>query len=284
MKPSILKNFLYNREAWAHIVIWTLFFLTINVEWTQSWVKLDFLPYSVAPHVALSIPIIFFSNVFWLMPRYLNRKKWITYFTVSFTLLIGFEVLRSFLFSELLSEVSFRNELLGNNSLLFGKLNVLVFTIIFYSFVYKLGRDWFIHQRVIHKLKEELKASHLKSNNEEVECVKKKATFSVKKRDGVILLKVEQVIYFKAQGDFVLAIDRNSRKHIINDSLRNIVSQLSEKEFFQINRGEIVNFNYIEKYDAYIKNRLGIKILNSAETLYTSNSRTPSFRTWIESH
>lgn len=286
MKPSIKKSLFLRKETWLHLVVWGLFLATINVEWTKSWIKAQFLPESVAPHIAFAIPILFLANVFWLIPSYLNKRKWMYYITISFTLFIGFEVIRAFIFSETFSqEVTFKDELFGNNSLIFGALNVLTFTAIFYSFLYRFGRDWIIHQSVIEKLKKELELRHLKSNSTNMDEVReKRCTFSVRKRDGVFLLKIEDIIYFQAQGDFVLAIDKDSRKHMLNDSLRNISSQVCRKEFFQINRSEIVNFNYIEKYDAYIKNRLGIKIVNSPETLYTSNSRTPNFRNWIESH
>lgn len=287
MKPSILKSFFSSRETWLHIVVWTLFFATINVIWTKSWIQAEFLPESVAPHIALSIPVLFLANVYWLIPKFLNRKKWMYYITISFTLLMGFEVLRAFVFSEALgAEMSFEREFFGNNSIVFGVLNVMTFTIIFYSFLYRFGRDWVIHQSVIEKLKKELKSYESNSERFEdvVEVLKKRDTFSIKKRDGIILLKVKDVVYFQAQGDFVLAIDKEQKKHIINDSLRNVIRQIDAEVFFQINRSEAVNFHFIEKYDAYIKNRLGIKIQNSEDLLYTSNSRTPMFRSWIKSH
>jgi DNA-binding LytR/AlgR family response regulator len=111
-----------------------------------------------------------------------------------------------------------------------------------------------------------------------------KNTLSVKKKDGTFLLKVEDIIYFQAQGDFVFACDNTSNKHIINDSLKNINKRVFPDSFFQINRNELVNFNYITKFKSYTKNRLEISVLNSNDILYTSNSKTPIFRDWIDSH
>ena len=45
---------------------------------------------------------------------------------------------------------------------------------------------------MIAKLKEELKVSQLEPKTDKVEEVKKRATFSVKKKDGIVLLKVER--------------------------------------------------------------------------------------------
>ena len=116
----------------------------------------------------------------------------------------------------------------------------------------------------------------------EVEKKQYKTTFSVKKRDGIYLLKTDNICYFEAQGDFVLAIDINEKKHIINDSLSRIENKLPTNEFFRINRSEIIRRESVLKYEQYIKNRLAITLSNSKNTLYTSNSRTPEFRKWIE--
>jgi len=108
-----------------------------------------------------------------------------------------------------------------------------------------------------------------------------KTTFSVKRRDGVFLLNVNDIIYFQAQGDFVFAIDTNDKKHIINNTLTKIENQLNPKDFFRINRSEILSFHNIIKYSSYRKNRLEITLKND-KVLFTSNSKAPNFRNWVE--
>jgi len=109
-----------------------------------------------------------------------------------------------------------------------------------------------------------------------------KTTFSIKKREGIVLLKTEDIVCFLAQGDFVLAVDKDNRKHIINDSLTRIENQIDKHVFFRINRSEIINRNSVIKYNQHIKNRLAITLTDYKQILYTSNSRTPDFRIWIE--
>ncbi|GAB5522503.1 MAG: LytTR family DNA-binding domain-containing protein [Roseivirga sp.] len=109
-----------------------------------------------------------------------------------------------------------------------------------------------------------------------------KRTFTVKKRDGVFLLKVDDIAYFQAQGDFVEGVDRLGKKHILNYSLSAIEEAIDPRQFFRINRSEIVNIDSILKYDAYTKNRLVISLGRPAVNLYTTNSRTPEFRSWVE--
>ena len=51
---------------------------------------------------------------------------------------------------------------------------------------------------------------------------------------------------------------------------------LDEKEFFRINRGEIVNVNYIIKMEGYFGNRLAIQIQGEQEKLKTRTSSSES--------
>lgn len=112
---------------------------------------------------------------------------------------------------------------------------------------------------------------------------KYKQTFTVKKPSGVFLLNVQEVTYFQAQGDFVFAFDTKGHKHILNHTLAHIEEQVNPENFFRVNRSELIHFHAIEKYYAYIKNRLEISLKDGQTTLYTSNSRTAEFRSWIES-
>lgn len=306
MNIKRVLQFLSNKEYWLHIVIWTLFLLSINVKWSESWIAESFLPEAVAPHLALAVAIIFIANVFWLIPRYLNKKNWYHYIWLSLSLLIGFELIRTLLFSVILQGENsfietFKMELFGENSLIFGFLNILIFYAIFYSFVYRFARDWLINKSIIERLKlekqqlefnslqiagaQQISASDLSitetnPNRVNKKCTKK--TLSVKKRDGIFILKVKDIVLFQAQGDFVFAYDIFDKRHIINESLKTVKEQICQDSFFQINRSELVNFNYINKFNSHTKNRLEIYLYHFSDSVYTSNSRTPEFRLWVE--
>lgn len=306
MEAKRIKSFLLNKEVWLHVIVWILFFASINVNWSESWIAESFLPESVAPHIAIIIPIIFLLNVFWLIPNYFSKKKWLNYIWLSLSLLLIFEIVRAFIFAIVLNNsetfiTTFKNELFGENSLIFGLLNFLVLNFVFYSFVYRFTRDWLKNQSVIETLKFEKQqlqlAGHSLFSSEyisEINCSETnevktnpktiKTTLIVKKRNGVFLLKVSDVVYFQAQGDFVFAFDIYGNKHIVNESLKKIKNQVCEHHFHQINRSEIINFNNIIKFDSYTKNRLAISFKDIPDVLYTSNSRTPEFRLWIENH
>ncbi|MFK7807720.1 MAG: LytR/AlgR family response regulator transcription factor, partial [Saprospiraceae bacterium] len=110
-----------------------------------------------------------------------------------------------------------------------------------------------------------------------------KKAYTVKKKEGVFLLKTEEIAYFQAQGDFVLAFDLKNKRHVINQTLSSIEEGLDPARFFRINRSELVHIEAIEKYAPYTKNRLAIGMKTSDQDLFTSNSRSPDFRVWFES-
>lgn len=111
-----------------------------------------------------------------------------------------------------------------------------------------------------------------------------KNSFTVRKARGIYLLQAEEVAYFRAQGDFVEAIDRSGARHLLSYTLQSLEALLDPTAFCRINRSELIAFGVISNYEQYTKNRLAIGLKGSKEVLYTSNSRSPAFRQWLEEH
>ncbi len=109
-----------------------------------------------------------------------------------------------------------------------------------------------------------------------------KRRFSIKKKDGIKLLSVENIVCIQANGDFSFAFDDKGDKHVINSSLGSIESKLNPNYFFRINRSEILNIDKIQKIEPYFKNRLAIVMQKFETTLYTSSAKTKDFRAWLE--
>jgi DNA-binding LytR/AlgR family response regulator len=108
-----------------------------------------------------------------------------------------------------------------------------------------------------------------------------KTRFTIKKSNGVYLLSVADIVYIQSQGDFLLAFDVNKNKHVINLSVSKILKLIDPSIFFQINRSEIINVEYIQKFETHFKNKLCISMKGIKESLYTSSSRSPEFRNWL---
>lgn len=79
-----------------------------------------------------------------------------------------------------------------------------------------------------------------------------------------------------------IAIDENGKENEFRYKLSDLIKELNPKDFFQINRGEIVNVNFIEKIEPYFGDRLAISIKNYKQHLITSASNTSEFRKWLE--
>lgn len=80
----------------------------------------------------------------------------------------------------------------------------------------------------------------------------------------------------------LIAIDENGKSNEFRGKLSELITELNPKEFFQINRSEIININFVEKIEPYFGDRLSIKIKNYKPHLITSASTTAEFRKWLE--
>jgi len=109
-----------------------------------------------------------------------------------------------------------------------------------------------------------------------------KKRFSVKKKGGIKLLNIENIGSFEASGDFSFAHDTSKEKHIVNYSIGEIESKIDPRQYFRINRSEIVNIDCIDKIEPYFKNRLAIILKHLPEPLYTSSTKTKEFRIWLD--
>ena len=96
------------------------------------------------------------------------------------------------------------------------------------------------------------------------------------------LISITQILFFKIEEGVVFAyISKQKKKPLTYTTLNHLETKINPTMFFRINRSEIVNIEKIESFEQYFKDRLAIKILNESITLYTSNTKSPSFRNWI---
>lgn len=307
MKRSNKLNAPLSLEILVHVSYWLFHFTAVNtsweLDWTNSWDRKG-----VAQLTIILYPFVFYFNAFWLIPKLLKGNQWYRYLTVSFVVVLGMEVIRTFAFlghrGEWASfENAFTDEFFSKDNLLFGVPNSLAFAFIF-STIYRFTRDWIINQQLIAGLQKEKLV--LINRMEELENDLKdkvydagelseklatifdqkrmtyKKSFQARRRDETYVLKVNQITYWRAQGDFVLAYDEKGDSYIINQSISFLEESLDPVRFFRINRSEIINSEFLVKYSNHIKNRLAIHLRGTKEILYTSNNKTPDFRVWLE--
>ena len=100
---------------------------------------------------------------------------------------------------------------------------------------------------------------------------------------GVTFLQTDSIAYFLAEESVVFAIDSFNQKHLLStDTLKDILQQLDPAQYYQINRSEIVNLQFIERLERYGKNSIAIKLKRIPVVLITSQSKTAAFRDWTQ--
>lgn len=104
----------------------------------------------------------------------------------------------------------------------------------------------------------------------------------IKTPTEIHILNTENTVAILSNAGKLTAIDEKGKEHEFRYKLSDLAEELNPKEFFQINRGEIVNINFIEKIEPYFGDRLSIRLKNYKNALITSASSTAEFRKWLE--
>lgn len=109
-----------------------------------------------------------------------------------------------------------------------------------------------------------------------------KRRFTVKKKEGIKLIDVENICLIEAFGDLCKLYDEKGKLHTISKSLGTLFTELNPSQFFKVNRSQIVHISYIENISTHSKNRLYLKIRNIKRQAITSSTVTKNFRIWLE--
>ncbi|GAB2963101.1 LytTR family DNA-binding domain-containing protein [Hymenobacter coalescens] len=109
-----------------------------------------------------------------------------------------------------------------------------------------------------------------------------KQRFSVRMRNSLYILSVDDVMFLQADEGVVFATDKQAMRYPLTGTLTELERQLDPGRFFRINRSELVNIQFVEKVEPYFNNRLSVKMKHSDTALVTSTAQTPEFRKWLE--
>ncbi|WP_442266622.1 LytR/AlgR family response regulator transcription factor [Tenacibaculum sp. ZS6-P6] len=107
-----------------------------------------------------------------------------------------------------------------------------------------------------------------------------KDCISVRSKNDIYFLKVEDIMFLQSDYGVVFAFDSLNKKHLLNQgTLKELEEILNPTDFFKINRSEIINRSYIKKISRYTKNTVSIHLKNNI--LKTSQSNTAAFNSWL---
>lgn len=100
----------------------------------------------------------------------------------------------------------------------------------------------------------------------------------VRTKDSIVPLKIDEIIRFEADDDYVKVFIRN-RFYLINQTLGEIESRLDVSRFCRIHRSTLVNLEFVERVEA--QDRRLLIILNDKTEILASRAGSQSLRRLI---
>jgi hypothetical protein len=195
--------------------------------------------------------VTFFVNAFWLIPAYLNRPRYKSYFAGLaglFGVVIVFKTLADVLIIQLsmpsLANLSFWDLALENIYIFPG--------FIFFSFVYRFGRDWVTHGREKHLL--------IEARNEAEQALVKAQNGADTHSDGRarhVLIRsgssthkviLENILYLKSEGSYVRVVTKE-REILTLMTMRKALALLQPTRFVRVHRSYSVAWDHIDSIE-----------------------------------
>ena len=95
--------------------------------------------------------------------------------------------------------------------------------------------------------------------------------------DGIRLIPVDEVCYFKASDKYTLILT-NESELLIKKAIKELADELDPNQFWRIHRGTIVNAHYITKVSRSLTGRGVVKLKDRPELLTVSRSYINIFK------
>lgn len=109
-----------------------------------------------------------------------------------------------------------------------------------------------------------------------------RSRFLVKYKDNLLIIPVEDIAYFYADNRIVLLYTTQGVKHIVDESLDDLIKVLDPEKFFRINRQYITPLQSIDKISTHFNGKLKISLKNCKDTdIYISRDKAATFKNWI---
>ena len=111
----------------------------------------------------------------------------------------------------------------------------------------------------------------------------RKTRFIVKWGTDNIALPINDIALFNTKNKVVYAIDKSSKKYIIDKTMSELETELDNKTFFRVNRQYIVSIDYIKGFSTYERVKLEVELTlpDFDEVIIISQDTAPVFKNWI---
>ncbi|REC50279.1 LytR/AlgR family response regulator transcription factor [Chryseobacterium pennipullorum] len=110
-----------------------------------------------------------------------------------------------------------------------------------------------------------------------------KSSFLVFKNQKYATIPTEEVAYFYIQNEMTHLVTFTKEQFPLTQPLGQVAEQVSDKQFFRINRQYLVNFKAIKEMEHYFQRKILVKLtIETPEKLLINKEKTHSFFTWLE--
>lgn len=100
-------------------------------------------------------------------------------------------------------------------------------------------------------------------------------TLALSTLKGLIFIKIQDIMYFEANGSYTYVVLENGEEHLVSKPLSNFEEVLLDNSmFFRSHKSHIVNLNYIKKY---IRGEGGELIMKNDKSIVLSRSKKQEF-------
>ena len=121
----------------------------------------------------------------------------------------------------------------------------------------------------------------LKNLLTQIQPSEKRQGILVKEGDGFVQLQVADLHYAYSEDSITFGITATKRV-IIEETLDELQASLDAKDFFRINRGQLVSKSAIQKIDKYFNHRLKLTVLHPRnQEFIVSRQKVNDFKSWL---
>ncbi|SDR02757.1 two component transcriptional regulator, LytTR family [Chryseobacterium soldanellicola] len=110
-----------------------------------------------------------------------------------------------------------------------------------------------------------------------------KSSFLVFKNQKYTTIPTENIAYFFIHNEITHLVTFDKQQFQLNQTLGQIAEQVSQKQFFRINRQYIINFSAIKEMEHYFQRKIYVKLtIETPEKLLINKEKSHQFFSWLE--
>lgn len=109
----------------------------------------------------------------------------------------------------------------------------------------------------------------------------KRSGILVREGNDYVQIKLSELLYVYSEDSVTFGVTEK-RRYILSETIDQLFSSLDAKDFYQINRGQIVSKSAIQKFSPYFNSRVKLQVSNSRDQEFVvSRQKTSDFKEWM---